>query len=143
MGGLISMYAICEYPGVFGTAACFSTHWPGIFEMKNNPIPDAMVRYFKKNLPDPINHKILFTHGTEGLDALYGPTQKRIDQIMKKSGYENDKFFKDGTFVPGNWKTQVDQGLGHEEATWQKQFRENMKFLLVDYRYHRYPAFDE
>jgi enterochelin esterase-like enzyme len=130
MGGLISMYAICEYPGVFGTAACFSTHWPGIFEMKNNPIPDAMVRYFKKNLPDPINHKILFTHGTEGLDALYGPTQKRIDQIMKKSGYENDKFFKDGTFVPGNWKTQVDQGLGHEESTWQKQFRENIEFLL-------------
>jgi hypothetical protein len=69
------------------------------------------------------------------LDALYGPTQKRIDQIMTKSGYENDKFFKDGTFVPGNWKTQVDQGLGHEESTWQKQFRENIKFLLyVNYR---------
>jgi hypothetical protein len=111
--------------------------------MKNNPIPDAMVRYFKKNLPDPINHKILFTHGTEGLDALYGPTQKRIDQIMANSRYEIDKYLVDGTFLPGDWKTQVDQGLGHEEATWQKQFRENMKFLLVDYRYHRYPAFDE
>ena len=103
--------------------------------MKNNPIPDAMVRYFKNKIPDPIDHKFLFTHGTEGLDALYGPTQKRIDQIMKKSGYENDKFFKDGTFVPSNWKTQVDQGLGHEESTWQKQFRENIKFLLyVNYR---------
>ena len=29
MGGLISMYAICEYPKVFGGAACMSTHWPG------------------------------------------------------------------------------------------------------------------
>lgn len=131
MGGLISMYAICEYPGVFGTAACFSTHWPGIFEMKNNPIPDAMVRYFKKNMPNRINHKILFTHGTEGLDALYGPTQKRIDQIMAKSGYEIDKYLVDGTFLPGNWKTQIDQGLGHEESTWQKQFRENIGFLLM------------
>ena len=131
MGGLISMYGICEYPGVFGTAACFSTHWPGIFEMKNNPIPDAMVRYFKKNMPNPINHKILFTHGTEGLDALYGPTQKRIDQIMAKSGYEIDKYLVDGTFLPGNWKTQVDQGFGHEESTWQKQFKDNAAFLLT------------
>jgi len=131
MGGLISMYGICEYPGVFGTAACFSTHWPGIFEMKNNPIPDAMLRYFKKNLPNPINHKFLFTHGTEGLDALYGPTQKRIDQIMTKSGYEINKYLVDGTFLPGDWKTQVDQGLGHEESTWQKQFKDNIGFLLM------------
>ena len=134
MGGLISMYAICEYPGVFGTAACFSTHWPGIFEMKNNPIPDAMVRYFKKNLPDPHSHKILFTHGTEGLDALYAPTQKRIDKIMTKSGYRS--YIKnEPLFFGSNWKTQVDQGLGHEESTWQKQFRENIEFLLyVNYR---------
>ena len=131
MGGLISMYAICEYPGVFGTAACFSTHWPGIFEMKNNPIPDAMVRYFKKNLPNPINHKFLFTHGTEGLDALYAPTQKRIDQIMTKSGYRHsmDKPMKKS--LPANWNTQVDVGLGHEESTWQKQFHDNVGFLLM------------
>ncbi|MEI8060640.1 MAG: alpha/beta hydrolase-fold protein, partial [Ferruginibacter sp.] len=44
MGGLISMYAICEYPSVFGGAACMSTHWPGIFTMKNNPIPQAFAK---------------------------------------------------------------------------------------------------
>jgi predicted alpha/beta superfamily hydrolase len=141
MGGLISMYAICEYPGVFGTAACFSTHWPGIFEMKNNPIPDAMVRYFKKNLPDPHSHKILFTHGTEGLDALYAPTQKRINKIMTKSGYRS--YIKNQPlFLGSNWKTQVDQGLGHEEATWQQQFRENIEFLL-DAQSHVLPDLDE
>ena len=130
MGGLISMYAICEYPGVFGTAACFSTHWPGIFEMKNNPIPDAMVRYFKKNLPNPVNHKILFTHGTEGLDALYGPTQKRIDHIMTKSGYRHSTVDTMKNSLPANWKTQIDQGLGHQESTWQKQFQDNINFIL-------------
>ena len=41
MGGLISMYAVCEYPAVFGGAACLSTHWPGIFTAENNPIPEA------------------------------------------------------------------------------------------------------
>jgi enterochelin esterase-like enzyme len=27
MGGLISVYAFCKYPEVFGGAACMSTHW--------------------------------------------------------------------------------------------------------------------
>jgi predicted alpha/beta superfamily hydrolase len=118
MGGLISMYAICEYPQVFGAAGCFSTHWPGIFEMNNNPIPDAMVKYFSSNLPSPKNHKFLFTHGTEGLDSLYGPIQKRIDKVIQKKYPQN------------RWKIQVDQGLGHQETTWQKQFDENLDFLL-------------
>jgi predicted alpha/beta superfamily hydrolase len=30
MGGLISMYALCEYPDVFVKAACLSTHWIGL-----------------------------------------------------------------------------------------------------------------
>ena len=32
MGGLISLYALTEYPEVFGGAACLSTHWIGTFE---------------------------------------------------------------------------------------------------------------
>ena len=30
MGGLISAYAISEYPNIFGGAACLSTHWPAL-----------------------------------------------------------------------------------------------------------------
>ena len=52
MGGLISMYAICEYPKVFGGAACLSTHWPGTFSSDNNPIPNACVAYLKEKLPN-------------------------------------------------------------------------------------------
>ena len=28
MGGLISLYALEQYPHVFGGAGCLSTHWP-------------------------------------------------------------------------------------------------------------------
>lgn len=28
MGGLISLYALAQYPAVFGAAGCVSTHWP-------------------------------------------------------------------------------------------------------------------
>lgn len=126
MGGLISMYAICEYPEVFGTAACLSTHWPGIFEMKNNPVPKSFVQYFQSHLPNPNSHKFLFTHGTVGLDSLYGPTQQRIDQVLLDGGYSH---FLQNTSC--NWKTQVDQGLGHQESTWRKQFEDNANFLLT------------
>ncbi len=28
LGGLISLYALTEYPAIFGRAGCVSTHWP-------------------------------------------------------------------------------------------------------------------
>ena len=58
MGGLISIYAICEYPKIFGGAACLSTHWPGIFTLENNPIPDAFYNYLEQHLPKAKTHKI-------------------------------------------------------------------------------------
>ena len=43
MGGLISWYAVTEYPEVFGGAAALSTHWPGSIDIDNNLIPDAFL----------------------------------------------------------------------------------------------------
>jgi len=63
MGGLISMYAICQYPKVFGGAACMSTHWIGTFATKNNPIPHVILSYLKRHLPSP--KRIKFTSTTE------------------------------------------------------------------------------
>jgi len=51
MGGLISMYAITQYPEVFGGVACLSTHWPGTFKIENNPFPQAFTDYLKESLP--------------------------------------------------------------------------------------------
>src|SRR5688572_13869880 len=76
MGGLISLYAISEYPGVFGGAGCVSTHFP-LSE-------GVMLVYMKKFLPSPKTHKIYFDYGTATLDASYEPFQKQADAIMKK-----------------------------------------------------------
>ena len=89
MGGLISMYAICEYPKVFGGAACLSTHWPGTFSSDNNPIPNAFVAYLKKKLPNPKDHKIYFDYGDQTLDAMYKPLQEKVDVVMKAKGFTN------------------------------------------------------
>ena len=81
MGGLISIYGLCEYPEVFGGAACLSTHWIGTFEY-NKKIPEGINSYLKGHLPNPENHKIYFDHGTEGLDAYYPEFQKMINQTV-------------------------------------------------------------
>ncbi len=119
MGGLISMYAICEYPNVFGGAACLSTHWPGIFTMVNNPIPAAFFAYMKTHLPNPKQHKLYFDYGDATLDAMYPPLQKQADQIIKARGY-NKK----------NWITNYFPGADHSEKSWSKRFDQPMIFLL-------------
>jgi predicted alpha/beta superfamily hydrolase len=119
MGGLISIYAICEYPKVFGGAACLSTHWPGIFAMKDNPIPEAFVDYLRKNLPDPKHHKIYFDYGDKTLDANYPPLQKMVDAVMKEKG-----------FTERNWMTQFFPGQDHSEGSWRSRFEIPLQFLL-------------
>lgn len=119
MGGLISMYAICEYPKIFGGAACLSTHWPGTFTLDNNPIPNSFLNYLKNNLPDPKNHKIYFDTGDQTLDALYPEIQKKADVIMKEKGY-NSK----------NWKTGYFLGESHTETSWNKRLHIPLEFLL-------------
>lgn len=119
MGGLISMYAICEYPEVFGGAACMSTHWPGIFFMKDNPVPEAFFSYLKSQLPDPKTHKLYFDHGTATLDAMYPPLQKKVDEILRAKGYDES-----------NLVTKVFPGEDHSETAWQKRLYIPLEFLL-------------
>jgi predicted alpha/beta superfamily hydrolase len=119
MGGLISMYAICEYPEVFGGAACLSTHWPGTFATEDNPVPAAFLNYLKTHLPSPQNHKIYFDHGSATLDAMYGPYQTQADSIIRAAGY-NEK----------NWMSRVFPGADHSEKSWSKRFDIPVLFLL-------------
>ena len=120
MGGLISWYALCEYPDVFGGAACLSTHWPGSFEAENNPIPAAFANYLDQNLPAPGLHKIYFDYGTETLDAMYEPLQLKVDEVMKQKGYD-----------ASNWTTLKFEGEDHSENAWKKRLHLPLEFLLA------------
>jgi enterochelin esterase-like enzyme len=120
MGGLISIYAIGEYPDVFGGAACLSTHWPGVFSSKNNPIPDAFYDYLREHLPSPETHRIYFDFGTETLDAMYPELQAKVDTIMRDKG-----------FNASNWKTLRFEGAAHTESAWSKRLHYPLKFLFA------------
>ena len=119
MGGLISLYAICEYPDVFGGAACLSTHWPGIFSMENNPIPEAIFAYLNTHIPDPTLHRIYFDCGTETLDAMYPALQKKADFLFEVKGYRS-----------GNYFSKLFSGANHSEAAWRERMHLPLEFLL-------------
>ncbi len=119
MGGLISIFAICEYPKVFGGAACLSTHWPGIFSTENNPIPESFVNYLKQNLPNPKNHKIYFDYGDQTLDVMYKPLQQKVDLVMKEK-----------EFTSKNWMTKYFPGKDHSEKSWKERLDIPLEFLL-------------
>jgi enterochelin esterase-like enzyme len=119
MGGLISMYALCEYPNVFGGAACMSTHWPGLFSMDNNPVPSAFFSYIKKNFPSPEQHKIYFDHGTETLDSMYASLQLEVDAIMRQKKYRSSQC------IIRSWP-----GQDHSEKSWRSRLEVPFTFLL-------------
>jgi enterochelin esterase-like enzyme len=119
MGGLISVYAICEYPETFGGAACLSTHWTGIFRADDNPFPAAMMKYLKKKLPSALNHKIYFDYGTATLDSLYKAFQQKADKIMIRKGFSST-----------NWMTKEFAGADHSERSWNMRLSIPVLFLL-------------
>jgi predicted alpha/beta superfamily hydrolase len=119
MGGLISMYAMCEYPKVFGGAACLSTHWPGTFTAENNPIPEAFRLYLKSKLSKIKKNKIYFDYGDQTLDALYPPLQQKVDEMMRANGFSSN-----------NWMTQFFPGKDHSEKSWNERLPIPLAFLL-------------
>jgi enterochelin esterase-like enzyme len=125
MGGLISVYAFCRYPEVFGGAACLSTHWPmiGAGVLYNRKISDntsrAFREYLSSHIPNPPRGKIYFDYGSEKLDSLYKPYQQLVDNIMINAGYSSN-----------NWITREFINDDHTERSWSKRLHFPLEFLL-------------
>ena len=112
MGGLISAYALVEYPGIFGGAGCVSTHWPAG--------DGCVIDYLAQHLPKPGAHKLYFDFGTATLDAQYEPFQQRMDAAMRAAGYTEGK----------DWITRKFPGAEHSEKSWRERVDVPLRFLL-------------
>ncbi len=112
MGALISLYALIEYPAVFGRAGCLSIHWPMV-EM-------VILPYLNKYLPEPGQHKFYFDYGSEGFDADYGPCQAAVDEIGQGRGYELGR----------DWLTRFFPGADHHESAWRSRLHIPLRFFL-------------
>jgi enterochelin esterase-like enzyme len=117
-GGLISLYAMSEYPKVFGGAACLSTHWPGVFEY-NDAVAESFYQYVSKHLPSAANHKLYMDYGDQGLDTLYSRYQSKVTKLANQKGYRGTEgMFR---FYPG---------AAHTEASWAERLQTPLLFLL-------------
>jgi hypothetical protein len=126
MGGLISLYALCEKPKLFGAAACLSIHTPMInFGMFDEGMVEALVIpfniYLEHELKADKKHKLYIDRGTETLDAYYGPYHDRLLSTLELVGYgpKNPRFLE-----------AVVQGAGHDEVSWAKRLHVPVLFML-------------
>lgn len=128
MGGLISLYALAEYPLVFGGAGCLSTHWPLPLigpDLKPllpfEPVVAAFADYLTPRLPRSGEAQFWFDHGDRHLDANYAPYQARIDALLVAGGLR-----------PGrDYVSRAYSGAAHNEAAWRARIDAPLAFLLA------------
>jgi predicted alpha/beta superfamily hydrolase len=125
MGGLISIYALCEYPQVFGGAAGLSTHWVGKptawgrERVRNAALPLAAMTYLSQKLPLPEGHRIYTDRGDDWLDSLYEPCHRMVEEVLRDRGY-----------TVANAMTAIVHGTGHSEADWAARLDAPLLFLM-------------
>lgn len=148
MGGLISLYALCEYPDVFGGAACMSTHLPMITSADYDRAADisqtvfeAFMRYLADHLPSPGSCLLYTDRGDSTLDALYPPFQDRLDSLLTERGWQPGPSFStpasedqtglQDTICPTyTWISPVFPGSAHLEQDWAARLHIPLAFLL-------------
>ena len=123
MGGLISLYALCEYPEVFGGAACLSSHisiaYLKDFTDDSDAAADAFLRYVSDMMPDRETTRLYMDYGKAGYDAAYGPYQERMDSLFLSRGWDED-----------HYRSLAFEGHDHNETCWASRLYEPLQFLL-------------
>lgn len=113
-GGLISSYALCRYPEVFGGAACLSTHCTLAFPdptQQDSAMMAAYRMYLKQHMP--VNGaKLYMDNGDQTLDANYLMAQSLINEMMYESGWDEAhymyRFFPGTAHCEDDWKARLD-----------------------------------
>lgn len=121
-GGLISSYALCEYPEIFSGAACLSTHsnlWNPNTESDQSASAEAYLDYLRQNLPADAGHKLYMDCGDQTIDAGYEKTQKAINKMIATLDWQDNYMYR---FFPGH---------AHTEKDWNARFDIPVLYLLA------------
>lgn len=122
MGGLISLYALCEYPQVFGGVACLSSHLTMAhlpYGVDGDVWATGFRDYVGQHLPEANGSLLYMDHGTDDLDADYGPYQDQLDSVIESKGWDKQHYM-----------SRVFDGHGHKETYWAERLDQPLLFLL-------------
>ncbi|MEL6365880.1 MAG: alpha/beta hydrolase-fold protein [Pseudomonadota bacterium] len=131
MGGLLSLYLIRTRPDVFSACGCVSTHTPLSPTLAARYIPGAegdpaddrpyILADIEAGLAMPKGQRLFFDHGTETLDAEYGPGHEAICGWLAAQGFvEGEEFL-----------IRVYAGAAHNETAWRARVGDQLKWLLA------------
>ena len=112
MGGLMSLYTMSKRPELFGTAICFSTHWPFGGEI--------MVDKLTAMLPAGSGNRIWTDTGTIELDAIYPPFHHAAVEKLRAKGYSE----------PENLVAAIYPNTGHHESYWARRVADALNWWL-------------
>ena len=122
MGGLISLYALCEYPQVFGGAVCMSTHLSMNFfnpSFDNESWAAGFRKYVEEKLPAANTCLLYMDRGDVELDGTYAPYQDMMDAMLWGKGWDENHFM-----------SLVFKGHKHMETFWAERLDKPYMFLL-------------
>ena len=125
-GGLISSYALCEYPEVFSAAACLSTHsnlWNPYTEDDQTPAADAYREYLRQNLPTDCAHRLYMDCGDKTIDAGYDKTQEAINEMITSLDWKSED-------CTAAYMYRFFPGHAHTESDWNARFEIPVLFML-------------
>lgn len=126
MGGLMSFYAMAEYPEVFGQAACVSMHLAlADPTVKGDDHPaqaklaaDAFRRYLATSRMRPGRNRLYIDHGTATLDGSYAPYSAEVMPMLEQLGWKGPSFM---------FRTY--KGTEHNETAWAQRVDIPLAFL--------------
>ncbi|RVT42059.1 alpha/beta hydrolase [Sphingobium algorifonticola] len=128
MGGLISIYALGEYPQVFGSAAALSVHWPlvaadaaaKVGADAPGQVAAAFAAWLKNTQIDPKRNRLYMDHGTATLDQHYPPFAAAMEAMLPTLGWQ----------AGPRWESRVFTGTAHNEQAWSERVDIPLVFLL-------------
>lgn len=126
MGGLMSFYAMAEYPEIFGQAACVSMHLaladPTVkgddHAAQAKLAADAFRRYLATSRMKPGRNHLYIDHGTATLDGSYAPYSAEVIPMLQGLGWKGPSFM-----------FRTFKGAEHNETAWSQRVDIPLAFL--------------
>lgn len=124
LGALVSLYAVTEYPDVFGRIAGVSVQWPALLHHSETASVEALTTYLEYKLPAAGEHGFYFDIVTfdiftsaPRMDKLY---KTSVARVLQEKGYVQGR----------DWVSRKVPGSVYSQNPWNLRADAMLEFLI-------------